>query len=449
MRRPSLSCQVEGCTADLGTLRPYFQRQHICEDHARADEIPDGRGGLVRFCQQCTKLEPISAFDGKKRSCQASLVKRHHRRSGGTKRNYAGHARSATTGRGSASRGGPADTAARSLAVLADAALPDDDEEEQGQQGMLPMLPPMVPLPIAFDLPSISYDARGSGILGKPQPVRPLPLGSNAPAPFGQPALPPGSATSGWSSLPQAPAPPLFPNFGGPAPANGSSPPALGLGPTAGVGSTPDVASLLALLAARQAEGAAGGPADQAGTAAAAAAAATAAAAPKEEPVERPADLQQLLTALQLLQQLQQSITNVVVAQLQQHLARQEASSLLEQRLLPLLGSIRAQLGPKGDSSSLAQLEQLVASLNQLSGMLQPPPAAQDQQALGLLQWLQSAGAMGLPGGPAASAPSPAPSPVVRAEPAAAPAGGDPDQVQAMLQRVAGLLKLQKELGTA
>lgn len=22
--------QVEGCTADLGTLRPYFQRQHIC-----------------------------------------------------------------------------------------------------------------------------------------------------------------------------------------------------------------------------------------------------------------------------------------------------------------------------------------------------------------------------------------------------------------------------------
>jgi len=131
-------------------------------------------------------------------------------------------------------------------------------------------------------------------------------------------------------------------------------------------------------------------------------------------------------------------------------LASLQASSLLEQRLLPLLGSIRAQLGPKGDSGSLAQLEQLVASLNQLSGMLQPPPAAQDQQALGLLQWLQSAGAMGLPaGGPAASAPSPAPSPVVRAEPAAAPAGGDSDQVQAMLQRVAGLLKLQKELGTA
>lgn len=181
----------------------------------------------MRFCQQCTKLEPITAFDGKKRSCQASLVKRHHRRSGGGKRNYAGHARSATTGRygrddhgaaalavvglfgsgaaslaapteersatsqqptgtttrsGSASRGGPADTAARSLAVLADAALPDD-EEEQEQPAGLPMLPPMAPLPISFDLPSISYDARGSGILGKPQPVRPMPLGERGALP--------------------------------------------------------------------------------------------------------------------------------------------------------------------------------------------------------------------------------------------------------------------------
>lgn len=124
-----------------------------------------------------------------------------------------------------------------------------------------------------------------------------------------------------------------------------------------------------------------------------------------------------------------------------------QASSLLEQRLLPLLGSIRAQLGPKGDSGSLAQLEQLVSSLNQLSGMLQPPPAAHDQQALGLLQWLQSAGAIAAGAAPAA-APSPAPSLAAPAEPAGA-ATGDSDQVQAMLQRVAGLLKLQKELGTA
>lgn len=53
------------------------------EEHARADSVPDGRGGLMRFCQQCTKLEPVSAFEGLKRSCEASLQKRHLRRSGG------------------------------------------------------------------------------------------------------------------------------------------------------------------------------------------------------------------------------------------------------------------------------------------------------------------------------------------------------------------------------
>lgn len=88
-----------------------------------------------------------------------------------------------------------------------------------------------------------------------------------------------------------------------------------------------------------------------------------------------------------------------------------------------------------------------MASLNQLSGMLQPPPSAHDQQALGLLQWLQSAGAIAGGAAPAA-APSPAPSLAAPAEPAGA-ATGDSDQVQAMLQRVAGLMKLQKELGTA
>lgn len=30
---------------------------------------------------QCTKLEPLAAFDGKKHSCRASLLKRHHRQS--------------------------------------------------------------------------------------------------------------------------------------------------------------------------------------------------------------------------------------------------------------------------------------------------------------------------------------------------------------------------------
>lgn len=207
------------CRRPKRALGPPLRRPSHCpsraalpaEEHARADEIPDGRGGYVRFCQQCTKLEPIAAFDGKKRSCQASLVKRHHRRSGGGKRSYGGHVRSATTGRygrdegaaaalvaagllgpsageersatsqqptgtttrsGSGSRGGPADTAARSLAVLADAALPDEDE----QQGA-PL--PLGLMPLGLDMGPLSYE-RGSGILGKPQPLRPAPFPQGA-----------------------------------------------------------------------------------------------------------------------------------------------------------------------------------------------------------------------------------------------------------------------------
>ena len=120
-----------------------------------------------------------------------------------------------------------------------------------------------------------------------------------------------------------------------------------------------------------------------------------------------------------------------------------QASTLLEQRLLPLLGSIQGQLGPRGDAARLAQLQQLVSSLNQLSGMLQPPPAAHDQQALGLLQWLQNAGALAAAAAPGAGPPA--------AQPAAQPAGGagDAEQMQAMLRRVAGLLKRQEELGAA
>lgn len=64
------------------TLHPL----HVCllpppaaEEHARSEAVPDGRGGLARFCQQCTKLEPVAAFDGRRRSCRTSLAKRHKR----------------------------------------------------------------------------------------------------------------------------------------------------------------------------------------------------------------------------------------------------------------------------------------------------------------------------------------------------------------------------------
>jgi hypothetical protein len=54
---------------------------HPAEEHARAETIPSSQGALLRFCQQCTKLEAVSCFEGTKRSCRASLEKRHKRRS--------------------------------------------------------------------------------------------------------------------------------------------------------------------------------------------------------------------------------------------------------------------------------------------------------------------------------------------------------------------------------
>lgn len=68
----------------------------------------------------------------------------------------------------------PADTAARSLAALVDAALPDGGEElEAAPAGATDTLVPL-------ELGLLGYDARGSGIVGRPQPVRPQ-TGSGAP----------------------------------------------------------------------------------------------------------------------------------------------------------------------------------------------------------------------------------------------------------------------------
>jgi hypothetical protein len=58
-----------------------FHTHFPAEEHARAETIPGSQGALLRFCQQCTKLEAVSCFEGTKRSCRASLEKRHKRRS--------------------------------------------------------------------------------------------------------------------------------------------------------------------------------------------------------------------------------------------------------------------------------------------------------------------------------------------------------------------------------
>lgn len=179
-----------------------------------------------------------------------------------------------------------------------------------------------------------------------------------------------------------------------------------------------------------------------------------------------------LLSALEQLQQLQSLISTVVVMQLQQQQARTEAAALLQRRLLPLLSAIQEQLQPNGESSG--QVAELLSSLNQLSGMLALLPQPADQQALQLLQWLQASGALGdLPSSvslpsvtapPNQQAPQHAPlPPVIKQEapplqappPLPAPSAAalavaratpppDKEQLQAMLERVSGLLKRQE-----
>lgn len=127
------------------------------------------------------------------------------------------------------------------------------------------------------------------------------------------------------------------------------------------------------------------------------------------------------------------------MAQLQQHQARTEAASLLEQRLMPLLGVLQQQLSPSGEQDS--QLQHLLSSLSQLSGMLQAAPQGADTQALQLLQWLQQSGALGTDTTAGALL-----QPVAAAGPLASGAQSH-EQLQAMLHQVAGRLNQQQDLG--
>lgn len=75
-RASRAQCRVEGCTAPLQQAKRFYQRQHICERHFQALSITDANGRRHRFCQQCTRLHPISEFEGTKRSCRSSLARR-------------------------------------------------------------------------------------------------------------------------------------------------------------------------------------------------------------------------------------------------------------------------------------------------------------------------------------------------------------------------------------
>lgn len=46
------------------------------EVHAKAPIVRGAHGNLLRFCQQCSKLQPLVEFKGQQRSCMAAQAKR-------------------------------------------------------------------------------------------------------------------------------------------------------------------------------------------------------------------------------------------------------------------------------------------------------------------------------------------------------------------------------------
>ncbi|KAF8073174.1 SPL4 [Scenedesmus sp. PABB004] len=77
-RRGTVLCQAAGCGADLAASdKPYCRKRRLCPAHLAADSLCiAGSDERWRFCQQCGKLQALSCFDGAKRSCRASLLKK-------------------------------------------------------------------------------------------------------------------------------------------------------------------------------------------------------------------------------------------------------------------------------------------------------------------------------------------------------------------------------------
>lgn len=58
--------------SDMSTDTNYNQRYKICNTH-RQELAVNVNGVLMRFCQQCARLQPVTDFNEERRSCQARL----------------------------------------------------------------------------------------------------------------------------------------------------------------------------------------------------------------------------------------------------------------------------------------------------------------------------------------------------------------------------------------
>lgn len=345
--------------------------------------MPDGRGGLARFCQQCTRLEPLSFFDGQRRSCRSSLAKRQERMSAARRRNHSGSDEQLSSSnsdgpqRGEEEAGGTG-TRRAALLAAAGAGSPRSSVSQLRHKRSRSTSPPL------------AAAGPGAARLALPQ-ARPLAATFPSPAALLQPRA---SGEHDDSSAATAQLGLLLPSvlagLLGAQPAGGSmtvasAMPASTTALTSTNHNSENAATFLASLAAASGCSKVPLPNGTAGSTLAAVAAAVAAAAappldstglgPPALPLpSNPHELRQMLSTLLQLQAL---VSSVIIPQVQQRLAAIELAAVL------------AALGPEGISAAAQPLLSLVQQ-----PMTMPP-------AQGLPE--QSAHGAAMPGLPAAA----------------------------------------------
>lgn len=195
----------------------------------------------MRFCQQCTRLQPLAQFDGTRRSCRASLSKRRIRkRPGGSPRGGKRTALYARCGGGNTLHGSNSDS-----------------EGSGGGHGSSDNLR-MQYGPHRHQLPPHPqwYEASGSASLRSSNSEQAMTSGS-APAPpsWGGPAAA-GAAeqTQRWLAARQAPPRGAFPSGPVAAAAASAPPPGPAVGSVLANLSTTDLQRLASLLERLQSE---------------------------------------------------------------------------------------------------------------------------------------------------------------------------------------------------
>lgn len=77
-KKKGKKCRVDTCQVTLTDESGYRKRRSICKQCMFDPELVV-RGELMRYCQQCSRLECLDEFEGHRRSCRKSLEK--HRKS--------------------------------------------------------------------------------------------------------------------------------------------------------------------------------------------------------------------------------------------------------------------------------------------------------------------------------------------------------------------------------